>query len=470
MRFLCHQSDGESEKMSVKKCVQGRQIDMLHGSLMDKLLLFALPLAASSILQQLFNSADAAVVGRFAGSQALAAVGGNTSVINLLLNLFVGISVGANVVIARYIGQNKIEKVQETVHTVITLALISGFFLIGIGMVLAKPILLLMNTPKDVIDLAVLYLRIYFAGMPFLMVYNFGAAILRSVGDTRRPLYCLLFTGAINVGLNLVFVVGWDMSVTGVALATMIANAISAGLVVSFLIHEEGMIRLDIHRLTLKKEHLLEMLRVGIPAGVQGMVFSLSNICIQTGINSFGSAAVAGSASAVNFEFFSYFVTNSFVQATVTFTSQNYGAQQFERCKKIFRYCLISAMAGTGLMAMVFLAGKNFFVRIYTVDPEVIAFALLRMTCVLTMNFLTSTYEIAGAALRGIGYSMLPAAITIVGCCGFRVVWIYTVFRVFGTFESLMAVYPATWVLTGTMMLVSYFVIRKKVFAMQSTK
>ena len=459
-----------SKKMSEKKSVRGRQIDMLQGSLMDKLLLFALPLAASNILQQLFNSADAAVVGRFAGSQALAAVGGNTSVINLLLNLFVGISVGANVVIARYIGQNKIEKVQEAVHTVIAVALISGFFLIGIGMALAKPILLLMSTPKDVINLAVLYLRIYFAGMPFLMVYNFGAAILRSVGDTRRPLYCLLFTGVINVGLNLLFVVGLEMSVAGVALATMIANAISAGLVVYFLINEEGVIRLNIRRLTMKKEHLLEILRVGVPAGIQGMVFSLSNICIQTGINSFGSAAVAGSASAVNFEFFTYFVTNSFVQATVTFTSQNFGAKQFDRCKKIFRYCLMSAMVGTGLMALVFLAGKNVFIKIYTVEPEVIKFALIRMTYVLTMIFLPPTYEIAGAALRGIGYSMLPAAITIVGCCGFRVVWIYTVFRIFGTFESLMAVYPATWVLTGTMMQMSYYVIRKKVFASKTAE
>lgn len=296
------------------------------------------------------------------------------------------------------------------------------------------------------------------------MMYNFGAAILRSVGDTRRPLYCLLFTGVINVCLNLLFVIGLKMSVAGVALATMVANAISAGLVTYFLMHEESMIRLDFHRLSLKKEHLAEVLKVGVPAGVQGMVFSLSNICIQTGINSFGSTAVAGSASAVNFEFFTFFVTNSFVQATVTFTSQNFGAKQFDRCKKVFRYCLLSAMAGTCLMGIMFVIGKNFFIRIYTVEPEVIRYALTRMTYVLSMIFLPATYEIAGAALRGIGYSMLPAAITIVGCCGFRIVWICTVFRIFGTFESLMAVYPATWILTGTMMQVTYFTIRRKVF------
>lgn len=453
----------------MRKAVHSVQIDMLHGSLMDKILIFALPLAASSILQQLFNSADVAVVGRFAGSQALAAVGGNTSVINLLLNLFVGISMGANVVIAKYIGQNKKEKVNETVHTAITVALISGILLIFIGMWMAEPILLLMNTPEDVIDLAVLYLRIYFAGMPFLMVYNFGAAILRSVGDTRRPLYCLMFTGVVNVCLNLLLVIVFDMSVSGVAIATMIANAISAGMVVYFLMHEEDMIRLELRKLGLKKDHLFKILRIGVPAGLQGMVFSLSNVCIQTAVNSFGSSAIAGSASAVNFEFFTYFVVSAFVQATVTFTSQNYGAKQYDRCKKVFRYCLMAAMTGTFVMGMFFLLGRNFFIRIYTVEPEVIEYALIRMTHVLICIFLPATYEISGAALRGIGYSMLPAIITIVGSCGFRIVWIYTVFRKLQTFEWLMNVYPATWILTGTMMMAAYFKIRQKVFAAERT-
>ena len=443
---------------------------MTEGSLGKNILLFSIPLMISNLLQVLFNMADIAVVGQFAGSAALGSVGSTATLVTMFTDFLIGLSGGINVLTALYLGAGNKKATTETVHTSLLLSIIIGILLMLLGIGSSREILQILQTKPELLDGAVLYIRIYFLGIPALAVYNFGNAVFSAGGETKRPLYYLSFAGIVNVLLNLFFVIVCKMSVAGVALATMIANAISAGLVVYFLINEEGVIRLNIRRLTMKKEHLLEILRVGVPAGIQGMVFSLSNICIQTGINSFGSAAVAGSASAVNFEFFTYFVTNSFVQATVTFTSQNFGAKQFDRCKKIFRYCLMSAMVGTGLMALVFLTGKNVFIKIYTVEPEVIKFALIRMTYVLTMIFLPPTYEIAGAALRGIGYSMLPAAITIVGCCGFRVVWIYTVFRIFGTFESLMAVYPATWVLTGTMMQMSYYVIRKKVFASKTAE
>lgn len=460
---------GKDGKMSREKGAKGaagpRQMDMLHGSLLDKILLFALPLAASSILQQLFNSADVAVVGRFAGSQALAAVGGNSSVVSLLINLFVGLSVGANVLIANYIGRGKKDQAQEAVHTAITIALISGIFLIFVGFLAARPLLSLMNTPEDVLDLAVIYLRIYFLGMPFVMLYNFGGAILRSVGDTRRPLYCLLISGMVNVCLNLFFVIVCKLSVAGVAIATVLANMVSSGLIVYFLVHEEGAIRLSLSRLSLKKEHALRMIQIGVPAGIQGMVFSLSNVCIQTAINGFGSNAVAGSAAAVNFEFFTYFVTNGFGQAAVTFTSQNFGAGELERCKKIFRLSMGCGLIFTGLMSMAFVLGRNLLIRVYTVEDPVIAYAMVRVLYVETFACLPVTYEVGGAALRGLGYSMLPAILTVIGSCGFRILWIYTVFQKFSDFFVLMVVYPVTWVITGSMVLAAYFIMRKKAFA-----
>lgn len=446
----------------MKKTGHTNQIDMLNGTLIDKILIFAMPLAASSILQQLFNSADVAVVGRFAGSQALAAVGGNSSVINLLINLFVGLSVGANVVIAKYIGQGKNREANEVVHTVMTTSVFSGIFLLVLGLLAARPVLQLMNTPYDVIELAVLYLRIYFLGMPFIMVYNFGAAVLRSVGDTRRPLYCLIISGVINVCLNLVFVIGCRMGVAGVGIATVISNSVSAGLVLYFLLHEEDTIRLDIRKMNLNLSYLLQIVRIGVPAGIQSMVFSLSNVCIQTAINSFGSSAAAGSAAAVNFEFFTYYVTNSFSQAAVTFISQNYGAAKFDRCRKVFRLSMGMGIALTGIMASAFVLAREYVIRFYTVDPAAIEYAVERIRLVESLAFLPVTYEVGGAALRGMGYSMLPAILTIIGSCGFRIMWIYTVFRSVGSFEILMKVYPVTWVLTGTMVICSYLIIRKK--------
>lgn len=443
---------------------RSRQMDMLHGSLLDKILLFALPLAASSILQQLFNSADAAVAGRFAGSQALAAVGGNAPVVSLIINLFVGMSVGANVIIANYIGQKNTKKVHEAVHTVYIMALVLGIVMMMMGQLIARPILIIINTPSDVINLATLYLRIYFCGMPCVMIYNFGAAILRSVGDTKRPLYCLLISGVINVVLNVFFVVLCHLSVAGVAIATIIADTVSAGLVTWFLIRSNDIIKLNLRELTLKKEYIKKVVQIGAPAGLQGAVFSVSNVCIQAGINSFGTAAIAGSAAALNFEYFTYFSTNAFGQAAVTFVSQNYGARQFERCKKALRLSLISGMIVTAFMSIIFVAGRTPFISIYTNDSTAIQYGIVRMAIVEMFEFIACLYEIPGGALRGIGHSLLPAILTVFGSCGLRIVWIYTVFHKFHTFQVLMSVYLVTWIVTSILVLGAYTIVTKKVY------
>ncbi len=441
-----------------------KQMDMLHGSLVDKLFIFALPLAASSILQQLFNSADVAVAGHFAGPDALAAVGGNSPVINLLVNLFVGLSVGANVVIANYIGQKKAEHVKDAVHTVVTLALLSGIFLLFLGIFVARPILVLIDTPSDVLELAVIYLKIYFIGMPFVMLYNFGSAILRSIGDTKKPLYCLIVSGVINVVLNLLLVIRFRLSVVGVAVATVVANAISAGMILYFLTHADELIRVDLKKLTLKKEQVWKVMKIGVPAGLQGVVFSLSNVCIQTAINGFGKHAVAGSAAALNYEYFTYYVTSAFTQAGVTFTSQNYAAKQYDRCKKVFRYSMLLGIMITGVMCVVFIAGREFFVGIYTNDREAIQYAVVRMMHVELLEFMPCFYEISGGALRGMGYSMLPAVLTVFGSCGLRILWIYTVFQKYSNFAMLMNVYPFTWLVTTVLVLGAYYLIRRRLF------
>ena len=310
------------------------RIDMLNGGLFRKILMFALPLMASGILQQSFNSIDVAVVGRFASSQALAAVGSNGMIISIMVNLFLGISVGANVVISNYIGQRNEQGIRKAVRTVSFIALWSGLLLLVLGVSLARPILELMNTPHDVIDLATLYLRIYFLGMPFMMIYNFGAAILRSMGDTKRPFYSLIAAGIINTGLNLVLVIGFEMSVAGVAIATVASNIVSASIIVFLLLREKEPFRLEWKKITVERNEFRHMLRIGVPAGVQGMVFSFANIFVQSSINGFGSDAVAGSAAAINYEYYCFFVISAFAQAAVAFVSQNYGAGQIDRCKK----------------------------------------------------------------------------------------------------------------------------------------
>lgn len=446
------------------KVVGRRKVDMLHGSLFDKLVLFAIPLAASSVLQQLFNSVDVAVVGKFASSQAQAAVGCNGSVINLILNLFVGISVGANVVIARYIGENKKEKIKDAVHTAMLVAIVSGIFLLIVGIFISGYILEWMNTPEDVIEQAILYLRIYFLGVPFIMIYNFGAAILRSVGDTKRPLYCLILAGLVNAGLNMVLVICFHLGVAGVAIATVVSNIISSSMIIYILAHEEGYIRLSLKKLKISIHELKDILKIGLPAGLQGVVFSVANVFIQTSLNGYGSDAVAGSAVTLNYECYSYFIVAAFSQTCVTFTSQNLGAKQYDRCKKVFVYSLIMSIAVSWGISLCFVFGRDFFISLFTSEPKVAYYAGIRMVHLLSCYLLVSLYEVSGGALRGMGYSMTPTILTIFGTCILRLVWIATVCKWYTGFETLMNVYPVSWSITGTVVMISYFAIRKKVF------
>ncbi len=444
--------------------MNNKGMDMLHGSLIDKICIFALPLALSSILQQLFNAADIAVVGRFASYHAMAAVGSNSAVISLLITLFTGLAVGANVVIARYIATEKYEHINKAVHTVMSLSLISGFFMLVFGIVVAKPILELINTPKEVINLATVYLRLYFLGMPFIMIYNFGSAILRAKGDSQKPLYCLIISGVVNILFNLLFVIVFDMSAAGVGLATTLSNAVSSAMIIYFLTHEKGDLKFEWKKLSLNTDYLKQIIQIGGPAGLQGMVFSLSNVVIQSAINGFGSNTVAAVSAAQNFEYFSYFVVNAFAQAAVTFTSQNYAAGYYDRCKKIYKISMICSLSMTFALSLTFIIFRRPLLSLYTTEEAVIKIALVRMLLGTTLECLTSTYEITGSCLRGMGYSMLPAIETVIGSCLIRLIYVYTIFQAYHSFIVLNLVYPITWIITGTMVNISYFYIRNKEF------
>ena len=394
-----------------------KQIDMLNGSIWDKLLLFALPLAASSILQQLFNAADVAVVGNFAGGEALAAVGANGSVINLLVNLFVGLSIGTNVVVASFIGQKDDKRTNQAVHTSILLSMISGLVLLVVGILFARPILELMSTPEDIIDLATLYLQIYFAGMPFIMLYNFTSAILRSKGDTKRPLLSLLVSGVINVILNLFFVIVCHMSVEGVAIATVISNIISSLMLIYFLMHETDALKVELKKLCIHKDILLKVAKIGVPAGLQSTVFSISNVIIQTALNALGSAAVAASAAALNYEYFTYFVISAFSQAAVTFIGQNYAAKKYQRCKDITKWTILLSSLSTLFVSFAFIFFHEFCISFFTSDLQIANLAYTRMYIVLSFQIINMVIELLSGFLRGIGYSSIPALICVLGIC-----------------------------------------------------
>lgn len=451
--------------MALRIHSHGTSIDMLHGSLLDKILVFSLPLAASMMLQQLFNSADVAVVGRFDSPQAMAAVGSNGAAINLMVNLFVGLSVGANVVVARCIGRNEIGKIHDAVHTSIALALISGVILLIWGLVIAKPILTLMNTPADIIDLAVVYFRLYFLGMPFIMLYNFGSAVLRSKGDSKRPLWSLGFGGLINVILNMIFVIGFKLSVVGVALATVISNAVSAVMIMYYLMMEEEPFRFSFRDLMIRREYISQILKIGLPAGIQGSLFSISNITIQTAINSLGSFASAGSAAALNFDFLVYYIVAAFTQSAVTFTSQNFGAGDYERCRKVFACTMGGGLLCTGIACFICAVWKTEILSLYTVNPEVLRYAEVRMIHAVAFLWMCNIYEVSGGCLRGMGYSMLPSTLVLLGCCVLRIIWVYTVFAWRNDFALLMDVYPVTWTVTGTATMIAYWYVRRKLFA-----
>lgn len=453
--------DKKAERRA-KKAKANNAIDMLHGSLWDKIIRFALPFMATSVLQQLFNATDTAVVGRFASSQAMAAVGSNASVIALIVGLFTGMAMGTNVVVARLIGQGRNGRIHDAVVTSMTTAILSGFLLIIVGTVVSRPLLTLMGTPENVIEHAVLYLRLFMLGTPFLMVYNFGSAVLRSKGDSTRPLYVLLASGVFNVLLNLLFVVVFRWGVAGVAIATDISNGVSAAIILWMLYREEERFQVSLRHLYLRKEPLMEILRVGVPAGLQGMVFSFSNIILQSAINSFGSDAVAGSAAAQNCEFVAYFVLNSFTQAAVTFTSQNFGAGDLKRCREVYRWCMLFGICSTLIVDVSFALLRYQILGLFATEPEVIRYGVIRLLTVCLFNFVANSYEITSGALRGVGYSILPTILTVIGSCLFRIAWVFTVFREVGTFRSLVIVYPISWAFTGAMVVIAYLVVLRK--------
>lgn len=442
---------------------KSNEIDMLHGPLLMKILIFALPLAASSILQQLFNSVDVAVVGHFASSQALAAVGSNTPVISLMINLFLGVSMGANVVISNHIGQNDTKRIKQAVNTAGMVAVVGGILLMFIGLTCAKPILTIMGTPSNVLPMAVTYLRIFFLGVPFFIIFDFGSAILRSMGDTKRPLYILIIAGIINTILNLIFVIYFKMGVAGVAVATDIANIVSALLIIILLIKEKEPYRLDIKRLQIEKSTLKRMLMIGIPAGLQGMVFSFSNVLVQTTINSHGAAAIAGSAAALNFEFYCYFIISAFNGAAISFIGQNYGAGNIKRVKRIFWICMVASIIGCGAFNTLFVWQHKFFIGLFSSDEAVQAYAFTRMRIVLAVQFIACSYEISASALRGMSISLPPTIMTIIGTCILRMVWVFAVCPVWQSFDTIMLVYPISWVVTGVMTsILLYLRARKK--------
>lgn len=441
---------------------------MTHGPLAGKIFRFAVPLALSSVLQQLFNAADLAVVGRFANPQAMAAVGSNAAVISLLVSLFIGLSIGANVVIGSLLGAGQRDRIGDAVHTVIAVSLISGLLLTLVGNLAAEPILVLMGAPKNVLRLAVLYLRIYFLGMPMITLYNFASAILRSKGDSTRPFIAMVLAGVVNVGLNLVFVIVLHLHVIGVALATVLSNCLSGGLTAYYLLREAPPFRLDPRRLRIDGAILKKMIRIGLPAGLQGMVFSLSNVVIQSAVNSFGSDCIAGMTAGQNFDFISYCLMNAFAQACVTFTSQNYGALDAARCRRVWR---ISMGLGVGLdlvlIAVMYLL-RGEIIRLFTTDPEVIRYAMIRVTYAFTLHFLCGTYEITGGALRGMERSAIPALISIFGTCAARLVYVEFFFPLYRTPEVLILVYPVTWILTTIAMNTAYLFARRRAFRVRA--
>ncbi len=440
------------------------EIDMCNGPILKKMLLFALPLMLSSILQLLFNAADIVVVGRFAGDDSLAAVGSTSSLINLLTNLFIGLSVGANVLVARYFGAKKEEELRETVHTAMTLSLIGGAALTVIGVVGAPIILEWMQSPPEVFSLAVIYLRVYFAGITATMVYNFGSSILRAIGDTKRPLYYLSIAGVVNVLLNLVFVIVFHWGVFGVGIATVISQVISAALVIRCLLKEQGGIRLELKCLGINKGKLLQIMQIGLPAGFQGMLFSLSNVVIQSSVNSFGATIVAGNSAASNIEGFVYVGMNAFYQAAISFMGQNVGAGKYNRVNKILfsaETCVI--VIGFGLSMIVRLFDEP-LLGLYTDSPAVVQAGTVRLGIICATYFLCGMMDVMVGALRGLGYSVAPMIVSLLGACAFRLLWIATVFQMdrFHTIETVYISYPISWILTFSAHVVTFIIVRHR--------
>nr|WP_318686528.1 MATE family efflux transporter [uncultured Acetatifactor sp.] len=445
-----------------EKSAKKYEMDMCSGPLFGKILLFYIPLMLSGILQLLFNAADIVVVGRFVGSEALAAVGSTSSLINLLVNVFIGLSVGTNVLVARFFGAGKKEELSDMVHTAVTTSLVSGFVLIFLGLLLARPALLLMSTPENVIDQAVLYMSIYFVGMPATMAYNFGSAVLRAVGDTKRPLYYLLAAGIVNVALNLFFVIVCGMGVAGVAIATVISQVISALLVIRCLTLTDSDYRLNLRKLRIVPEKLWRMVQIGVPAGLQGALFSVSNVLIQSSVNSFGSVAMAGNTAASNIEGFVYTSMNSFHQTAISFTGQNYGARNYRRIGKILAVCQILVIAVGLLLGNAAYLLADHLLLLYSSDTQVIGYGTLRLGIICTTYCLCGMMDVMVGSLRGMGYSVMPMLVSLTGACLFRILWIYTVFREIPTLQCLYWSYPISWALTFLAHLLCFAIVYRK--------
>lgn len=442
-----------------------REVDMCNGPLASQILLFALPLMLSSILQLLFNAADVIVVGKFAGDASLAAVTSTGSLINLLINLFMGLSIGANVTVAHAIGHGDEERAGRAVHTSVVVSLVSGVFLAIVGFFAARQFLEWMDSPENVIGLSALYLKIYFLGMPASLFYNFGSALLRAAGDTRRPLNYLSAAGVINVCLNLLLVIVFHLDVAGVAIATIISQYISAFLILRCLLRETGPLHLDPKQLHVDKEVFLNIVRIGLPAGFQGVIFSISNVVIQSSINSFGDIVMAGSGAAANIEGFVYMGMNAFYQTCLTFTSQNYGAGKCRRVDKVLLWCQgYSLVAGLLLGNLAYLFGPQ-LLSIYSPSPDVVAQGMVRLLYISVPYALCGVMDVMVGSLRGLGWSVAPMFVSVVGVCGARLLWIATVFQVYHTPHCLYFSYPVTWVITGAIHILCFLVIRRKAYA-----
>ncbi len=436
------------------------RVDMTKGPLGGKIIKYTIPLAVTGILQQLFNAADLAVVGQFSGKEAMAAVGGNAPVIGILVNLFVGISLGSNVVIARCIGQRDEAQVSKTVHTSVIVALLGGILVTVLGELFAPGVVEMLDVPTEVFPLAVKYLRIYLVGMPVILLYNFESAIFRSCGNTRTPLAALVASGILNVLLNLFFVLALGMDVDGVATATVIANAVSSLLLFAALLRTDLVVKLSVRKLRVHMDVLGQMLKIGIPAGVQGMIFSFANIIVQSAVNSLGTTVMAASSAAYNLEIFSYYIMNSFGQACTTFVGQNYGAGENGRCRKALGLCLLQSAAGTALSCGLILTFSTQLLGIFTTSPDVIATGRVRLGYIFFAYMFSFAQETLSGYLRGFGVSFIPAACSVIGICGVRLTWIFTVFRRWPSFETIMRVYPVSLGITALVILAVTLIVR----------
>lgn len=437
---------------------------MLHGPLLGKIVMFALPYAATGILQQLFNSVNVFVVGRFDSSHAMAAVGATTFLINLIINLFLGVSVGANAVIANNIGRRDPQAVHRAVSTTAALSLIGGAILLVVGLLVATPLLRLLGTPADVIHDSALYLNICFLGAPFFMVYNFGAAIFRSKGDTRTPLYILAVAGVINVVVSMVTVIVFHMSVAGVACAYFVSNMFSAVVITTLLWREKGEFRVRLRQIRIYRKELGDILAIGLPAGLQATVFSFSNVFVQSSINKFGYAAIAGASLSITFDTYCYYVLTAFCATAITFTGQNYGAGQVDRCRRIFRLCFLLGGASIFTANMVFVLFGPPIASVFTTDPQVVHYCTSRIYVALAFQWIATSYEIPAACMRGLGISLAPALLTIFGTCFIRLGWIFLVLPHWYGYEHLMLCYPISWVITGVLVSSVYVAASRKAY------